>query len=240
MSALYFSQAAQPGHAGATGMTSLARLRTKFGPGAAVLAAHVVLLYAAYSGTLTRIANVAIPHAVIVNFVEPAPDIKTVPAAPKVVPLAQMPPPALPTVPVPVVQVAAQPNVITTVQSSAPAEVRPVTPAAPVAVAAAPVAAPAPVAPRTITSGVEYVREPQPVYPPMSRRMGEQGRVMLRILVNERGTPDQVQVHSSSGSARLDEAGRQAALRAQFKPHMEDGRAVAVYVIVPVNFQLAS
>jgi protein TonB len=62
----------------------------------------------------------------------------------------------------------------------------------------------------------------------------------LRILVNEKGQPEQVLVQTSSGSARLDEAGRQAALRALFKPHIEDGRAVAVFVIVPLNFQLAS
>ncbi len=164
------------------------------------------------------------------------------PAAPKVVPLVQMPPPALPVVPVPVVQIAPQQNVITTVQSSAPAEVRPVTPPpAPVAVvAAAPAPAPVATTPRTISSGVQYVKEPQPVYPQMSKRMGEQGRVILRILINEKGTPEQVLVHSSSGSARLDEAGRQAAMRALFKPHMEDGRAVAVYAMVPVNFQLSS
>ncbi|MDQ2989085.1 MAG: energy transducer TonB, partial [Pseudomonadota bacterium] len=107
---------------------------------------------------------------------------------------------------------------------------------------AAPAAAPpAPVAgPRTITSGVEYIRAPQPDYPALSKRMGEQGKVVLRILVNEKGLPDQVTVQTSSGFARLDEAGRQAALRALFKPHMEDGRPVAVFVIVPLNFQMAS
>ena len=109
--------------------------------------------------------------------------------------------------------------------------------------AAGPAAAPArrrPAAPRTITSGVEYLRAPQPEYPALSKRMGEQGKVVLRILVNEKGLPDQVLVQTSSGFARLDEAGRQAALRALFKPHLEDGRPVAVFVIVPLNFQLAS
>ncbi|MFZ3290481.1 MAG: energy transducer TonB, partial [Telluria sp.] len=107
------------------------------------------------------------------------------------------------------------------------------------AILASAAAAP-PAAPRTITSGVEYIHAPQPVYPQLSRRMGEQGKVILRILVNEKGLPDQVLVQTSSGSARLDEAGRQAALRALFKPYLEDGRAVAVFVIVPLNFQLAS
>ncbi len=87
---------------------------------------------------------------------------------------------------------------------------------------------------------MQYILAPQPVYPQMSKRMGEQGKVVLRILVNENGKPDQVTVQTSSGSARLDEAGRQAALRALFKPHMEDGRAVSVYAIVPLVFTLAT
>jgi protein TonB len=74
----------------------------------------------------------------------------------------------------------------------------------------------------------------------MSKRMGEQGKVVLRILVNEKGHPDQVQIQTSSGFARLDEAGRQAGLRAVFKPRLEDGRPVSVYVLIPVNFQLTS
>ncbi|QYF95527.1 energy transducer TonB [Massilia sp. PAMC28688] len=236
MSALFYSDIPDPGTAG----SGLARLRAKFGPLAAVLGAHAVLFYAAYSGMLTRMVDAALPDAVLVSFVAPVAEVKPPPAAPKLVPVVQLPPPALPVVPVPEVQFAPQQNVITTVQSSAPAEVRPVPPPPAPVVAAAPAPAAVASTPRTITSGVEYVREPQPVYPQMSRRMGEQGRVMLRILINEKGRPEQALVHSSSGSPRLDEAGRQAALRAQFKPHMEDGRAVAVYVIVPVNFQLAS
>ena len=67
-----------------------------------------------------------------------------------------------------------------------------------------------------------------------------EGKVVLRVLVSESGKAGDVQIQSSSGSARLDEAGRQAAMRAVFKPHLEDGRAVAVYVIVPLTFQLSS
>ena len=235
MSTLFYSDSPAPGAA----RTGVHALGAKFGPVAMVLGAHAVLFYAAYSGMLTRMVDAVVPDAVMVTFV--APDVTPPPAAPKLVPMVQLPPPALPVVPVPVVQIAPQQNVITTVQSSAPAEVRPVTPP-PVAVAVAAAPAPAPVvsAPRMVSSGVEYVKEPQPVYPPMSKRMGEQGRVMLRILITEKGMPEQVSVHSSSGSSRLDEAGRQAVLRALFKPYMEDGRAVAVYRLVPVTFQLTS
>lgn len=234
MSALTFSTAAELGDARST----LEKLRATCGPLASVIAIHALLFYFVYSGMLHRMVDVALQPAVMVNFVElPVP--KEPPAAPKLVPLVQLPPPVVPVVPVPVVQIAVVPqNTITVEQSAAP-----VAPRAPVQVAAAPAPA-APVAgpatPKTITSGIEYIHPPQTVYPMMSKRMGEQGKVVLRILVNEKGLPDQVQVQTSSGFARLDEAGRQAGMRALFKPRLEDGRAVAVYVIVPVNFTLAT
>lgn len=70
--------------------------------------------------------------------------------------------------------------------------------------------------------------------------MGEEGKVVLRVLVSEKGRPERVEVHRTSGSPRLDEAARQAAQRAVFKPHVEDGRAVPVFAIIPIRFQLDS
>ena len=216
--------------------TSLEKLRAKFGPLAMVLAAHALLFYFIYSGMLTRMVDAAIPQAVLVTFVAPPPPSKaaTPPAAPKTVAVVQAKPPELPSVPVPQIQLTPPPNTVSVTQAPPAAEKAPV--------AAVAVAAPAPVSstPKTITSGIEYILPPQTVYPQMSKRMGEQGKVVLRILVGENGKPDQVQVQTSSGFSRLDEAGRQAGLRVLFKPHLEDGRAVPVYVILPLNFQLTS
>jgi periplasmic protein TonB len=104
----------------------------------------------------------------------------------------------------------------------------------------APPAPPAPPAqPRTITSGVEYIRPPRAEYPSGSRRMGEEGKVLLRVLVNEKGMAERIEIQTSSGSARLDEAGRQAVQRAVFKPYIDNGRPVPVFVIVPIAFQLS-
>jgi protein TonB len=233
MSAMTFSSGPDLGDA----RGAMEKLRAKCGPLAAVAALHAALIYFAASGMMTRMVDAALPQAVLVSFVAPPPPPKAPPAAPKVVPVVQLPPPVLPSVPVPEVKVATVPNVVTVTQTAVPAEPRPVQ-VATVSIAAP--AAPAPSStPITLTSGIEYIKAPQPVYPQMSRRMGEQGVVTLRILVNEKGMPDQALVQTSSGSARLDEAGRQAALRALFKPHMVSGHAVAVYVIVPLNFQLA-
>jgi protein TonB len=122
------------------------------------------------------------------------------------------------------------------------APVEPVAP--PVAIApsapAAPPAPPAPPQPRTVTSGIEYLQPPQPDYPAVSRRMGEEGKAVLRILVNDKGRPERIEVQKSSGSTRLDEAARQSVSRAVFKPFIEDGKPVAAYAIVPIKFQLNS
>lgn len=232
MSAYSLSRSPDFGAPGAT----VQRLRAQFGPLALIVAGHALLIYAIYSGLLHRAVAIALPAEVFVSFVA-APQPKPRPAQVPLAKVPTLPPPSI-TPPPTIVNIAPLENAISAPAPSAAAE-KP----APVAVAAAaaPAAAapPAPAVPRTITSGVEYLRAPQPDYPALSKRMGEQGKVVLRILVSEKGLPDQVLVQTSSGFARLDEAGRQAALRALFKPHYEDGRPVAVFVIVPLNFQLA-
>ena len=213
---------------------ALARLPGRFGPFAGVVLLHVGMFYALYSGLLHRVVEVALPAAVYVKFVTPAtPAAPPPPSLPKTVSLAP-PPVVVPVVPV----VVTMPQAVAA--PSAPAPAAPVaTPPVQNVVAAAAAPKPEPVAdPKTLTTGVEYIFAPQPQYPSMSKRMGEQGKVVFRILVNEKGKPDQIIVQTSSGFARLDEAGRQAALKTIFKPHVEDGRAVAVYVLLPYSFSL--
>lgn len=95
-----------------------------------------------------------------------------------------------------------------------------------------------PATPPTISTGVEYVQPPQPEYPPMSRRMHEEGKTVLRVLIDDHGRAKRIEISKSSGSPRLDEAARQAMSRAVFKPHTENGKAVEAYVIAPITFDL--
>ncbi len=115
------------------------------------------------------------------------------------------------------------------VQESRPAPAAPVVQQAPPAVADR--------GPVTVSS-VEYLQPPKPDYPLGAKRAGEQGKVVLRILISDKGLPERVDIQQSAGFPRLDEAARAAALRAVFKPHLEDGRAVPAYVLVPINFAL--
>lgn len=121
----------------------------------------------------------------------------------------------------------------------------PIAPAASAAPVTTPVvqtalAAPAQAAPRgpVTVSSVEYLQPPKPDYPRVAKRAGEQGKVVLRILIDDKGLPERVDIQQSAGYTRLDEAARAAALRAVFKPHLEDGQPVSAYVLVPINFAL--
>jgi protein TonB len=87
-------------------------------------------------------------------------------------------------------------------------------------------------------SDVAYLVQPAPRYPPESRRIREQGLVMLRVLIDETGHAKAVEIYRSSGHPRLDEAARAAVTRAVFKPYIAGGMARSAAAIVPVEFSL--
>jgi protein TonB len=87
-------------------------------------------------------------------------------------------------------------------------------------------------------SAVAYLVQPAPHYPPESRRVHEQGLVVLRVLIDEGGHAKAVEIYRSSGHPRLDEAARIAVSRAVFKPYMDGGVARASAAIVPIEFSL--
>jgi periplasmic protein TonB len=89
-----------------------------------------------------------------------------------------------------------------------------------------------------LVSAVEYLRQPIPRYPPQSRKLREQGLVMLKVLVDESGRACSIEIESSSGYARLDHAAREAVARAAFRPYVEDGAPRRAIVLVPVEFYL--
>ena len=89
-----------------------------------------------------------------------------------------------------------------------------------------------------LISSVEYLREPSPRYPPQSRRLREQGLVVLKVLIDELGNACEIEIESSSGYARLDHAAREAVQRAAFRPYIEDGAPRRALVLIPIEFYL--
>jgi protein TonB len=92
-------------------------------------------------------------------------------------------------------------------------------------------------APRLI-SVIEYLREPSLRYPPQSRRLREQGLVVLRVLVDEKGAASSIEIETSSGFSRLDHAAREAVSRAAFRPYVEGGAPRRAFVLIPIEFSL--
>lgn len=115
-------------------------------------------------------------------------------------------------------------------------------PAAPVATP--PKAKPAPPAPSAAPAlsearfDADYLRNPAPRYPPLSRRMGEEGKVILRVSVNPQGSSDAVEVRSSSGSSSLDESALKTVRHWKFIPAKRGDTAVQSWVLVPIIFKL--
>ena len=83
-----------------------------------------------------------------------------------------------------------------------------------------------------------YLQNPPPVYPRMSKRLGEQGTVLLRVFINAQGQPERVELRTSSGFARLDQSALEAVPRWRFVPGQRQGVAEAMWFNVPVRFVL--
>jgi protein TonB len=83
-----------------------------------------------------------------------------------------------------------------------------------------------------------YLSNPPPQYPQAARRAGEQGTVMLRVLVKRDGLPARVEVEKSSGSSQLDAAARDTVWGWRFVPAREGDDPVESWVLVPVVFRL--
>lgn len=88
--------------------------------------------------------------------------------------------------------------------------------------------------------GAAYLHNPAPTYPPLARRLGEQGRVLLRVLVSTNGDADTVDLEDSSGFSKLDEAAIKAVKKWRFVPAKRSNQPISAYVLVPVKFSLES
>lgn len=102
--------------------------------------------------------------------------------------------------------------------------------------AAAPTGAAAPITPARFDAA--YLQNPPPPYPPLAKRMGEQGRVMLRVFVSAEGRADGIEVKASSGSPRLDQAALETVRTWRFVPARQGDKPVGAWVIVPISFNL--
>lgn len=189
----------------------------------AIVATHVAVLYAATivgPGVVSRVINGPVT-AHFIEISEPEQRWEPPSVTPRTPPL-ELAVPTAPAIELPVEK--SRPSRAITAKAIMPSKPAPSRPST---------------APRLIST-VEYVREPAPRYPPQSRRLREQGLVVLRVLIDEKGQACDIEIESSSGHERLDRAAKEAVARAVFRPYVENGSPRRASVLIPIEFSLNS
>jgi periplasmic protein TonB len=213
-----------------------------------VIALHVGVLWALQSGLLRQVAEVVVPAEILVEIM--APPAPPAPPAPK--PVAQpqpkvQPKTSKPTQPTPTPAVQPTPAPLAVTPSATTPETSATTPTS---TAAAPASAnsgntlnapPDPPAPPKVTqpsTDADYLNNARPQYPAMSKRLNEQGKVVVRALIGTDGTASQASIKISSGFNRLDQAALATVLKWRYLPGKRGGVPEAMWFDVPVNWVL--
>lgn len=206
---------------------------------AGVVLLHVLgLVWAAQQLSVSE--PVVTPPSVVGVLVAPEPE--PAPPPPKPVPPPKPEPKPVPTPkpvakptpkptpkPEPVREVAQEP-----VQQAAPTP--PAPPSAPVQQATPAPEAPAPVTPPRTDAA--HLNNPAPQYPALSRRLGEQGRVMLDVYILPDGSVGEIKLNRSSGFPRLDNAALQAVKTWKYVPAKRGDKPIPFWYVQPVSFVL--
>ena len=93
------------------------------------------------------------------------------------------------------------------------------------------------------TPGLDEVSYPEllervmPAYPEEARRIGKEGRVILRAVIQPDGTIGDLGVVSTPGFG-FDEEALQAVRQWRYRPGVQHGRPVSVYITIIVEFEL--
>lgn len=212
-----------------------------------VLLFHALAIWALQTGLLMRAVEIIVPVEVLAQIIDlPTPKIA--------------PPVATPAPPVPVKQAVIKPTPVTqsappilTVIEPAPAAaafVAPMpepparifspvaAPSVPVAAVASTPAAPAPAKVVLPSSDAEYLNNPKPPYPPMSKRLNEQGNVMVRIYIDSEGSPQKAELQRTSGFERLDQAALAVVMKWRYVPGKRGGLPEAMWMGTTIKFIL--
>ena len=83
-----------------------------------------------------------------------------------------------------------------------------------------------------------YLNNEAPTYPPLSRRLEEQGTVILSVYVGVNGIAEKIEVNTGSGHERLDAAAFSAVKKWKFLAAKKGGEFTASWVSVPIRFVL--
>lgn len=208
---------------------------------------HAAALWALQAGLVRRTVEQIVPVSLISEIITPpAPRVEPPSPAPAPAPAPEPTPKPVPRKverPRPAPRPLAVPDPAPAPPTAPVGATQPQPPAPPVAapVAAAPSPAPAPAAPARVelpSTNADYLQNPVPPYPAISKRLGEQGKVVLRVLIAPDGTAREAEFVQRSGYERLDEAARTTVLKWRYVPGKRGGVPEAMWFNVPINFVL--
>lgn len=89
------------------------------------------------------------------------------------------------------------------------------------------------------SSNADYLQNPKPVYPLISKRLNQQGQVVHSVLIGIDGLPVSAQLVKSSGFDRLDQAAYKAVMGWRYVPGKRNGVPTAMSFEVPIYWELA-
>ena len=207
---------------------------------------HVAALWALHTGLLQRVVEVVVPVVMISQAEPPPPPPKPPepvkpPEPPKLTPPPKTQQPVMTPPPTPQPLAPATPEPPAVLAASTAAVTAPVVPAAAAPAPPPPALPPAPAAPAKVelpSSKADYLHNPPPDYPRMSKRLGEQGKVVLKVLIGADGAAQKVELVTSSGFERLDKSALDAAMRWRYVPGKRGGVAEAMWYQIPIQFTL--
>jgi len=87
-------------------------------------------------------------------------------------------------------------------------------------------------------AGAAYGTNPKPDYPPIARKLGKQGTVVLNVLVGRDGYVTKLEIDRSSGTESLDVAAYNAVKKWRFNPAKMGDAPVEAWVKVPMVFAI--
>ncbi|MGB4116219.1 MAG: energy transducer TonB, partial [Polaromonas sp.] len=83
-----------------------------------------------------------------------------------------------------------------------------------------------------------YLQNSKPIYPVNSKRLGEQGKVIVRVLIGVDGLAQKAEIRTSSGYDRLDQAALTTVQSWRYVPGKRGGIAEAMWFNVPISYVL--
>jgi len=82
-----------------------------------------------------------------------------------------------------------------------------------------------------------FLHRELPVYPIMARRLGKEGRVVLKLLIDMKGKVQDIEIIEAAGFG-FTEAAIEAIRKSSFTPAYRNGEKVAARAILPIRFNL--